>query len=418
MENKKAEKIKYNRKTCLMCGSELNSEPLMIFENMPASAQDIPEAFELSEDRGIELRLFKCPFCGLFQFDCEPVDYYRDVIRAVGLSETMRELRRADYRHMIEDYGLKDGRFLECGCGRGEFLQVLKEVSQKAYGTENNRQAAEAAEKAIGKGHIFCGFPETGEEIFFGGGFDCFFSFNFLEHQPDPRSMLRSMYKNLRSGGYGLITVPSFEYILKEGRYYEFIRDHIANYSLEALERLCIISGFEVLEKGYIGIGDTLRVIVRKPEYPDAKTEIKLEEDGELSEGIERLKKNRSLIGESVRAFTDELKEKGMKLCLWGAGHQGFTIASTTSLKEEASYIIDSAPFKQGKFAPASHIPIVGPEHFRKEPSQAILIVAPGYAREINETIRRSFSGLKDEEGREIRAPRVFKLSSDHIEEM
>ena len=46
------------------------------------------------------------------------------------------------------------------------------------------------------------------------------------------------------------------------------------DYEQKLWDHLCIISGFEVLEKGYIGIGDTLRVIVRKPEYPDAKTEI------------------------------------------------------------------------------------------------------------------------------------------------
>ena len=43
--------------------------------------------------------------------------------------------------------------------------------------------------------------------------FDVFLSFNFLEHQPDPVSMLRCMHHNLTDGGIGLITVPSFEYI-------------------------------------------------------------------------------------------------------------------------------------------------------------------------------------------------------------
>ena len=45
------------------------------------------------------------------------------------------------------------------------------------------------------------------------------------------------------------------------------------------------------------------------------------------------------------------------KVAIWGASHQGFTLAATTKLGEKARYIIDSAPFKQGKFAPASHLP-------------------------------------------------------------
>ena len=407
-------KIEYHRKTCLMCGSELKSEPLMILESMPRSAQDIPDEDEVSADSGIELRLFKCEDCGLYQFDCDPVSYYRDVIRAVGLSETMRNLRRSDYAYMIEKYGLLGKRFLECGCGRGEFLEVLSEFPVEVYGTENNAEFAESAKKTIGEDRIISSFPETENDIFFGGDFDCFLSFNFLEHQPHPTVMLKSMYNNLKNGGYGLITVPSFEYILKEGRYYELIRDHIANYSLDTLIRLCRDCGFEILESGYIGIGDTLRVVVRKAKTVGATKASGAEETEELK----RLTENYVLIKSAVKEFTDELENEGKRLCLWGAGHQGFTIASTTTLSRKAAYILDSAPFKQGRFAPASHIPIVAPEHFKDDPCDAILIVAPGYAKEINETIKRSFGNLKDKNGADINPPEVFKLSSDRIEKM
>ena len=54
--------------------------------------------------------------------------------------------------------------------------------------------------------------------------------------------------------------------------------------------------------------------------------------------------------------------------------------------------MMDSAPFKQGRFAPASHIPIVAPDYFRKDPADAILIVAPGYTDEIAEIIRNKYS--------------------------
>ncbi len=37
-----------------------------------------------------------------------------------------------------------------------------------------------------------------------------------------------------------------------------------------------------------------------------------------------------------------------------------------SGLGEKASYIIDSAPFKQGRFAPASHLKIVPPAYLKK----------------------------------------------------
>ena len=72
-------------KRCIACGAPLWETPLLTLDNMPASAQHMPDAQGVKEDRGLTLDLCQCMGCGLVQFDCEPVDYYRDVIRAGGL---------------------------------------------------------------------------------------------------------------------------------------------------------------------------------------------------------------------------------------------------------------------------------------------------------------------------------------------
>lgn len=375
---------------CMICGAELGREPVLRLSDMPASAQDIPSADELSEDRGLELPLYICSECGLCQFDCEPVPYYPEVIRAVGLSETMRELRRGDYRHMIDIYGLEGGRFLECGCGRGEFLEVLSEFPVKIYGTEADPENASIAAERLGDGIVNM-FPEGSDAVIPGAPFDCFLSFNFLEHQPDPVSMLEAMHANLKEGGYGLITVPSLEYILEEGYYYEFIRDHIANYDLDSLSRLCERCGFDVLESGRIGIGDTLRVVVRRACSGGEETAEISRNSREnvdiIKDRFEKIKKNKEDIRYNLKKYTEILKRSGKRLALWGAGHQGFTIASTTALRDEAEYILDSAAFKQGLYAPASHLPIVAPEYFLTDPVDVIMITAPGYVKEIKRSI-------------------------------
>ena len=403
------DKIRYPREErrtrCLACGSPLPEEALLTLPGMPASAQDIPAKEELSEDRGISLSLFQCRKCGLVQFDCLPVAYYRDVIRAVGLSETMRNLRREDYRHMIETYGLSGKKFLECGCGRGEFMEVLKEFPAEVYATEADPKAAEAAAKLLGEGcHVMNLFPDRADLKIPGAPFDCFLSFNFLEHQPDPCSMLGAMYRNLREGGYGLITVPSFEYILERGRYYELIRDHIANYTLDSLIRLCRAQGFEILEQGRIGIGDTLRLVVRKPaagqerEARERDTASRQEFFSGAPElcGAAPLLENYQELRQQIAAYTERLRQEGRRLALFGAGHQGFTIAATTALKDAALYMMDSAPFKQGRYAPASHIPIVSPDHFFRDPVDVVMITAPGYVKEITALIRERFKAYDD----------------------
>lgn len=374
-------------KRCIACGAPLWETPLLTLDNMPASAQHMPDAQGVKEDRGLTLDLCQCMGCGLVQFDCEPVDYYRDVIRAGGFSKTMVELRRYQYKHLIDSYHLEGKKFIEVGCGQGEFLKVLSEFPVEVHGIEHDPHLVELA-RAQGL-DVTEGFTETEDTRFAGGLYDVFLSFNFLEHQPDPSTMLQAIYRNLENDAMGLITVPSFEYIMDHNSYYELIRDHLAYYTFETLTPLLERNGFQVEECEVIN-RDTLSVIVRKRPQMDTEN---------LLECYVNLKRE-------METYMKYLDAWDKKVAIWGASHQGFTLAATTKLGEKARYIIDSAPFKQGKFAPASHLPIVGPDHFHEHPVDAIIITAPGYTDEIAASIRQKFGTAV-----EIRAMR-----SNHLE--
>ena len=374
-------------KRCIACGAPLWETPLLTLDNMPASAQHMPDAQGVKQDRGLTLDLCQCMGCGLVQFDCEPVDYYRDVIRAGGFSKTMVELRRYQYKHLIDSYHLEGKKFIEVGCGQGEFLKVLSEFPVEVHGIEHDHHLVELA-RAQGL-DVTEGFTETEDTRFAGGLYDVFLSFNFLEHQPDPSTMLQAIYRNLEDDAMGLITVPSFEYIMDHNSYYELIRDHLAYYTFETLTPLLERNGFQVEECEVIN-RDTLSVIVRKRPQMDTEN---------LLECYVNLKRE-------METYMKYLDAWDKKVAIWGASHQGFTLAATTKLGEKARYIIDSAPFKQGKFAPASHLPIVGPDHFHEHPVDAIIITAPGYTDEIAASIRQKFGTAV-----EIRAMR-----SNHLE--
>lgn len=207
-----------------------------------------------------------------------------------------------------------------------------------------------------------------------GAPYDVFLSFNFLEHQPDPNGMLECIYNNLADDGYGLITVPSLEYILEHDSYYELMRDHIAYYSKGTLSLLLEKNGFEVLEYQTIN-RDTHEFIVRKRQ--------KIKVDGLL--------RNYVALKKQLQDYVKAQHEKGHKVAIWGASHQSFTAISTTDIQSGIEYIIDSAPFKQWKYVPASHCLIVPPSHFFEEPVQSIIIIAPGYTEEIQKQIKTQF---------------------------
>lgn len=370
-------------KRCIACGGKL--EKLLYIENMPATAQDIPDANEVKTEKGIDLHLCQCDGCGLVQLDTPPVSYYRDVIRAGGYSTTMDALRRKQYDEFIEVCHLQGKKILEAGSGQGEFLKIWSDYPVKAYGMEHKRELVEKA-RSIGL-QVQEYYPNSEEDVFENAPFDAFTSFNFLEHQPDPAMYLRAIAHNLVDGGYGLLTVPSFEYILEQESFYEIIPDHIAYYTRESLHFILDRAGFLVLKEERVN-RDTLAVIIQKKP--------KVNVDGLL--------KQKKVIQDEVYDLMASVEREGKRIAVWGASHQGFTLCATMHL-DKIAYIIDSAPFKQGRFAPASHIPIVSPAAAKENPVDVIVIVAPGYTDEIAQNIREKL-------GEQIE---IYTLMSDHL---
>ena len=356
---------------------------------MPAGAQNLPRPEDADREHGITVRLCACTGCGLVQLDNEPVPYYRDVIRSGGWSTTMDRLRRSQYDAWIAMCGLEGGKILEAGCGQGEFLKILADYPVQAFGMEHKHDLvlkARAAGLTVSED-----YPETEDQVFENGPFDGFTSFNFLEHQPDPCRYLRAIARNLVPGGYGLVTVPSFEYILEQNSFYELIPDHLSYFTEGTLSSLMDRCGFDVLKKERVN-RDTISVIVRKRTMPD----------------VSGLIARRESIAAEVLRLVDTVSGEGKKIAVWGASHQGFTLCAVTGLQGKVAYIIDSAPFKQGMIAPASHIPIVSPEDAVKDPADTIIIVAPGYTDEIAGIIRRTFP----------KGTSIWTLMTDHLDDL
>lgn len=354
---------------CILCDSVLPDIPIISFNNMPASAQDIPDAEDVKEDKGITLKLYQCPRCSLVQLDATPVHYYKNVIRAGGSSTTMKELRKAESKDFIERFDLYGKKILEVGCGQGEFLSLWKDFDVQCIGIENSSKLV-AQGKANGL-NIIHGYMDNPELKLKEGPFDAFCQFNFLEHQPRPNKMLQAIYNNLTEEGVGLITVPSLEYILVHNGYYELIRDHLAYYSESSLKLLFENNGFDVVSLKTVN-RDTHEIQVRKRKQINLSNWIT---------GYEKLK-------EDIVKF---INDNGGETAIWGASHQGFTLIPSMHLEPFVKCIIDSATFKQGRYAPASHIPIVSPIEFREDPTNSIIIVAPGYTDEIYKYIRKEF---------------------------
>lgn len=365
------------RNKCIACGRPLLTKPLMICKNMPAVSQNLPREQELFKDRTMDLNLCQCSGCGLVQFDCEPVSYYRDSTRAGERCEALIMLRKKQYKHLIETYNLQEKKILEVGAGKGGFLKTLKEMTEyniKEYGIENNEEFVKIANE-MEHVNVIQGNPESPDTEIDGGPFDAFVSFAYMARLLDPNAMLKFVSNNIVEEGIGLVMVPSLEHLLKPGGFYDITRDHIAYYSKETLALLLQNNGFDILEQGEIS-----QIYI----YAIVKKRLPIE--------LKSIWSDVELLAEEVRRFVDENTANGAKVAVWCAGHFAFTILSMTGVGARISYIIDNAEFKKGCYSPGSHVPIVGPEYYQNEPVQTILILGPIYVEEIVDEIHKKCS--------------------------
>ncbi len=331
----------------------------------------MPDAGTIFNDRGIDLEVCQCSGCGLVQLSGDPVPYYKDVIRATAFSEEMKEFRRKQFSEFVQKYSLNGKKVIEIGCGRGEYLSLMRQCGVQTYGLEH---LGESVAQCIKDGlKVSKGFVESYDHQLDDAPFDAFFILNFLEHLPDPNLTLRGIYNNLSENAAGLVEVPNFDMILRNKLFSEFIPDHLFYFTGKTLDTTLEMNGFEVVDRSEVWHKYILSVIVRKRQKAD------------LSSFYEHQARLKSEIEKYIGSFTDK------KVAIWGAGHQALAVIALTNIADKIRYVVDSAPFKQGKYTPATHLPIVSPDALKTDPVDAVIVMAASYSDEVAGIIRRRF---------------------------
>lgn len=360
---------------CRVCDGPLSAKPLLRYENSPKSAQGFLDAIGNLDD-SVSLEIFQCEYCGLVQHNLAPVPYYKEVIRAVAFSKEMGEFRVKQLCNWIKQYHLESKKILEVGCGRGEYIELLISAgATKVAGIEYAQKSVLAARERCSK--IYQGYLDSDFELPGNFAFDAFTIFSFLEHWPNPNQGLKLIHSVLSEGAVGLVEVPNFELILKKGLYSEFTTDHIFYFDKKSFTFLLEKNGFEVISIESIWYDYILSAKVRKRSLLDVQNFLNIQ-------------------GKIKSQLTGFISQNGDgNVAIWGAGHQALAVIAMANVAHQLKYVVDSAPFKQGKFTPATHLRIVSPEHLNDNPPKAVIVMAAGYSNEVVGTILEKYSCIE-----------------------
>lgn len=362
---------------CRLCGTSLPEHPALRLDRVPQKVQFFPQTDEeLRADTPASLEVYECVGCGLVQLSSPPVVYatYGETSTS-SYSPQMMAYRKQQMADFIAQYHLEGKKLVDVGCGDGFMLGILDEFEVDAVGIDAASEAIEIARSRGYTAHVGYFNKESKVE---GYPFDAFVSFDVLEHVPDLKSFLQGISANLTDGAVGLIETHNVDNLLERHRFYDFVLDHLSYFTVDTFRLSLELSGFDVLHMEINRNGENLTAIVRKRSKKDIPG---------LAAHVDELK---TTLDDFISRYTSQ----GKSLAIWGASFQALTLFAMLDTSG-VQFVIDSAPYKQGKFAPVSHLRIVSPDVLKAEPVDVILVVAARYNDEIIRQIltKEQFNG-------------------------
>ena len=373
---------------CRLCRAELPPEHVFWLRGVPRGVQCFLEESQVAADAGVDLEFRQCAYCNLVQLCGQHVLYEEAATSATSCSPSISKYRRQQALDFVRSYELKGGTVLDVGCGDGYFLPYLTEAGVRAVGVEFSREAVGIG---LQRGLIVHRLFVDSASRVPGGPFDGFTSFHVLEHTANPNEFLRGIRNNIRDNAVGMITVPAWEQILEQRRYYDLIADHLCYFSERTLRLALEMNGFTVIKIERDWGGEDLVAFVRAASACN----------------IDILGPGRERVLQACEQFFNEAAGRGRVVAVWGASQQAVTVLALKSWNC-IRYVVDSAAYKQGRFTPVSHLPIVGPQQLARDSVDDVLVIAPRFTDEIIEQLRGTlkFRG------------RVAVLDDDHIREV
>lgn len=141
----------------------------------------------------------------------------------------------------------KEGRYLDIGCGNGEFMLAMHRHGFDAWGIEANPEAEKFADRGL-TGRIL--YKDIKECSFLPKSFDIITMFQSLEHIYDLAELFSEINRVLKDDGLLYICVPNsafFEARLFGPYYYNLeVPRHLYFFTKKSLEALLAKHGFKV----------------------------------------------------------------------------------------------------------------------------------------------------------------------------
>ena len=387
------------RRTCRGCGGPL--ERMFVDLGVSPPCEDF-----LTPDRLFEPEIFYpldvriCDSCLLVQLPSyvSPDHIFREYAYFSSYSDSWVEhaARQVDEAVRRQDLGA-GSRVIEVASNDGYLLQHVVARGIQALGIEPARNVAAVAQKnGIPTITEFLTLELARQVVATHGQADVVIANNVFAHIPELNDFTAGLATLLGPSGLMSIEVAYLVNLMAGNEFDTIYHEHFMYYTVLSAETVLRRQGLRVLDVEVLPThGGSIRLWVVHDDDPRA-TMARVDEirDRERAAGLGDAAGYTGFAAKVTAIKLDLLeflvaeRKAGRRIVGYGAPGKANTLLNYCGIRTGlVQYLVDKNPYKQGRYAPGSHIPIDAPERLDQDRPDVILILPWNIRDEIAEQL-------------------------------
>lgn len=376
-----------NHSNCPNCGST-KIEGFFTIKDAPifslVTVKSKEEALSVPR-KDIELAF--CEDCGFIfnkLFDTS-IDYFTGGYEdQQGFSTTFMKYLTRISEDLISKYDLKGKTSLEIGCGKGDFVNLLSELTEgKGIGVDPAYEEGRQTNPNLTFYKEFYG-KKHGE---LPADFIC--CRHTLEHIHGTKAFLQLIRDSLGDNTKPVIffEIPQISRILDIQAFWDIYYEHCSYFSAGSLARLFRSTGYEILDLK-LDYDDQYLLIEARPSLEPSSKVFEIEESiEEQKQRIANFKEKISIQLGEWRTRLGALKEKGSKVVVWGGGSKSVGFLTNFADIDAIEYVVDINPHMENNYIPGIGKKYVQPKFLADYQPDTVIIMNGIYKDEITKTM-------------------------------
>lgn len=335
------------------------------------------------------LHVFVCERCYLVQLQeyVAPIDIFTEYAYFSSYSESWLEHCRQYCDMMMGRFNLgRRSQVIEIASNDGYLLQYFVKAGVPVLGVEPAQNvAAVARTKGVNTVSKFLGAVTATEIVRDSGKADLVLGNNVLAHVPDINDFVEGLRILLKDEGVLTMEFPHLLQLMNNNQFDTIYHEHFSYLSFTTVETVFAAHGIRLFDVEQLPThGGSLRIFgchAGSTTQPETDRVVALRRQEE-NVGIRNLSTYADFgkkVADLKRDLLDVLiglKRKGKTIIGYGAPGKGNTLLNFCGIRTDFLYFtVDRNPYKQGKFTPGTHIPILDPIRIKEKRPDYVLIL-------------------------------------------